>query len=273
MKKKLFALKSAKKDTWIKIGVEGEWEGHENGTFHLDKKIFEKIIENFTKGNVDIVVDYEHSTLYEPKAVASGWIKKENIKIEDDALFVKIDWTPQAKKHIESKEYKYLSPVFLFATVDRVTGDNIGATLHSVALTNTPFLEELGAIANKQKNNNKEEEEMEKIQAKLDEANNKLANKEVKIQELEAKIKKLEETQTAQEVKMAEQEVETALSAGKINASQKAWALSYAQSDKKGFEDYLKNATPVQDLSGEAYANSSTANHKKADEAINMGKV
>ena len=51
---------------------------------------------------------------------------------------------------IKNGEYRYLSPVLDPQTIDQVTGDDIGWGLHSAALTNKPFLEELGQVwANK----------------------------------------------------------------------------------------------------------------------------
>jgi len=269
-KQKLFALSSAK-TRWIKIGVEGEWRGHENGKFTLTPQIFAQIVANAQSAKVDIVVDYEHSTLTEPTAPASGWIHRDAIRVEDNALWVRIEWTPKAKEHIRAKEYRYLSPVFIFHTIDRVTGEDIGASLHSVALTNTPFLEELDAIANKS-NQNKEDTMSKELQTKLDEANNKLANKDAKIQELEAKIAKLEEAQKTTADAAATDAVATALSTGKIHKNQEAWALSYAKDNRAGFDDFIKNSVSTTPPEGEMFPNSQKSKDSKV-ETIDMAKV
>ena len=275
-KQKLFALKNNTLDKWIKIGLFGKWKGHQNGTFELNATLFEQIVANFKSSTIDIVVDYEHATLSEPKAIASGWISKEplHLKFEKEALWVKIDWTAQAKKHIENREYRYLSPVFVFETVDRQTSENIGATLHSVALTNTPFLEELDAVANK--NKNQKEKTMEKeLQQKLDEQKNINANQAVKIQELEAKIITLEEAAQKADEAASIATVEGAVANGKITQKEKAWALSYAKQDKEGFQTFLdsREATDKEelDLSGEAFANSQKP--KATESKIDMSKV
>ena len=273
MKKKyrLFALKNVKPHKWIKLGVEGEWEGHANGTFTLTEAIFTQMVENFNRGKVDIVCDYEHTTLSDNKAVASGWISQKplGLKVKDACLWAKVAWTEEAKKHIAAKEYKYLSPVFVFKTTDQATGENIGATLHSVALTNTPFLEGLGAIANKNKHE-KGNIMPKELQAKLEEQKNINTNQAILIQELEDKIKALEEEAKEQEEATSKAEVATALSKGLISASQEPWALKYALSDKEGFREYLKNVTPTTDYTGEQFA-ASKANTK--DEAIQASKV
>lgn len=92
---------------------------------------------------IDMVIDYEHATLKahesgEP-APAAGWIKAGSFTyIEGIGLCsTQFTWTDKAKGFIESEEYKYLSPVFLY----RKTGE-IVALLH-VALTNTPNLDTL----------------------------------------------------------------------------------------------------------------------------------
>ena len=101
------------------------------------------IVAELNKRTIDMVIDYEHSTLRiqednEP-APAAGWLKPNGfIYIEGVGICsTQFEWTDKAKSFIEAREYKYISPVFLY---DK--NGNVLALLH-VALTNTPNLQEL----------------------------------------------------------------------------------------------------------------------------------
>jgi phage I-like protein len=158
----LYALKSGVKasaDEWQIIGVTGEWRGHSIGAFAADDLTFAQMVANYTRQKIAIVVDYEHQTLYGGAAPAAGWIEKEpiSLKAENGNLYAKIKWTDEAKKRIEADEYRYLSPVFDPNYIDPVSGASRGWALHSVALTNKPFLEELFANKSKNQPNNKED--------------------------------------------------------------------------------------------------------------------
>ncbi len=220
----------AKNGKWVEIGVTGRWKGHKQGEFELTEESFNEIIKNFKNKKSDIVVDYEHQTLEGAKAPASGWIKE--LKKENDKLYAKIKWTEKAKKMIKNREYRYLSPVFIKNTKDRESGENIGWTLHSIALTNTPFLEELKPIKNKGENlaTDNREEELKKLKEQL-------AQKESEIEELKKELQKLKEDK-------AKSLVEGAVEKGLIEEEQKEWANKYALNDMEEFQEFLKNSKP-----------------------------
>lgn len=134
---------------WQTIAVEGRWDGHWMGPFELTPRMFEEMSQHRRAKSIDTVVDYEHATLFSDKAPASGWIKQllpnrgENGQAQ---LLAQIEWTAAAAAHIRASEYRYLSPVILYHTRDRKSGRLGGASIHSLALTNTPFLEELPEV-------------------------------------------------------------------------------------------------------------------------------
>lgn len=137
---------------WHQLALEGSWEGHWMGAFSLDSACLNQIA-NHQKNvkKVPIVCDYEHASLFaKNQAVpASGWLVETKVEPLSDgkaALFGKIEWTAKAADHIRNKEYRFLSPTINFKTRDRVNAADLGASLHSVALTNTPFLEELPEV-------------------------------------------------------------------------------------------------------------------------------
>ena len=91
------------------------------------------------------VIDYEHQTLNAARngqpAPAAGWFHAAEWR--DDGFFATdVRWTDRATAMIAAQEYRYLSPVFSYV---RKTGLVVDI-LHA-ALTNTPALDDLSAIA------------------------------------------------------------------------------------------------------------------------------
>ena len=112
------------------------------GDFIVDEESFKLMRNAFKNRGLDIVVDYEHQTLDNIQAPAGGWIK--DIYVEDRAVVAKVEWTEKAKEYLKNKEYKYLSPVVLTRK-----SDLRAVVLHSVALTNTPAIDNMYPIVNK----------------------------------------------------------------------------------------------------------------------------
>lgn len=242
-----FALKS--EINLIKLAVIGEWKGHTRGAFEITRADLDSMVANFYDRKVDIVVDYEHQTLSGEIAPAAGWIKE--LYIHNDELIGKVEWTTKATNFIQNGEYKYISPVYSFASIDNKTGIFKGATLHSVALTNTPFLDELGEVIANKNLNTKEEKmdnqdtskldeilarEIESLKSEISTQNELIANKDKQIEALNDELQKQNDL-------IANTKVEAALTSGKILATQKEWALAYCKKDLEGFDSYLKIAT------------------------------
>jgi phage I-like protein len=88
----------ASNDTWIDVVKIGKWKGHENGEFQITEKSLKEIDNNFKKSGVQIVVDYNHSSLDTPEAIAAGWIDTLRINNNKGVLQAKVVWTKKAKK-------------------------------------------------------------------------------------------------------------------------------------------------------------------------------
>ncbi len=122
----------------------------EGGDYLLDAEASKQILARFADHGVDLPVDLEHQTLGgkfrspDGGAPAVGWIKALE-PIEGDGLYASVEWTDRGRELIESRSYRYLSPV----TGVR-TRDNRMVVLHSVALTNKPGIMGMRPIANKQ---------------------------------------------------------------------------------------------------------------------------
>lgn len=125
----------------IKILPMGHVES-QKGDFIVDKAGVESMKRTMKARGLDIVVDYEHQTLNDVQAPAGGWVK--DIWIEADAVVAKVEWTDKAKEYLVNKEYRYLSPVVLTRKTDKRA-----VVLHSIALTNTPAIDNMYPIINK----------------------------------------------------------------------------------------------------------------------------
>lgn len=122
-------------------GVDGR--PHDAPHWSLTTERGKQIVAALNLRAIDMVMDYEHATLKAQEsgdpAPASGWLKPIGFQyIEGVGICSnQFEWTEKAKNYIQSKEYKYISPVLFYNKV----GDVLG--LHSVALTNTPNLDTL----------------------------------------------------------------------------------------------------------------------------------
>ena len=75
------------------------------------------VVLAFQAAGVDLPVDYEHQN-DKPEAKlsgpvpAAGWIK--DLKAEPSGIWGRVEWTATARELIRNREYRYLSPSFLF---------------------------------------------------------------------------------------------------------------------------------------------------------------
>lgn len=118
------------------------------GDFLVDDEAAAAIVAEFTDNKIDKVVDFEHTTVggehkrADGKSPAAGWIKGFE-PVSGDGLYALTDWTPEGRAALESKSYRYHSPVVIVRKADRRA-----VRIHSVALTNTPALRGIEAIVN-----------------------------------------------------------------------------------------------------------------------------
>lgn len=89
----------------------------------------------------DYVIDYDHQTLYAEKngqpAPAAGWFKSMEWRDGDGLYATGVRWTAAAAARIHAGEYRYISPMFLYAA------DGSVIALLPTALTNNPGLDGL----------------------------------------------------------------------------------------------------------------------------------
>lgn len=123
------------------IATFGKWAGHGSGEFEFTREVFEQIIANFERQQNAVPFVIGHPDF---SAEAEGWIHGLSIvgdgSGESDGLWADVEWLPDVAPKIGSK-WRFCSGVFVFDSIDRVTGEPIGVEMPEVGLTNTPFID------------------------------------------------------------------------------------------------------------------------------------
>lgn len=144
----------------------GEWKGFRNMGSFKEPRIIRNTPEKLKAAvdyhnlrrqrnpNKQLPIDYEHQSVTGDIAPAAGWIS--NLELRDDGVHATgVDWTPRGKKHIEEKEYKYLSPWWYDEELvgspyfDKATGEKVPLAVFGAGLTNNPFFDEFQALVSK----------------------------------------------------------------------------------------------------------------------------
>ncbi len=139
---------------WVMVARTGRWLGHPTAPEIVtpeDLKCAAGYFErHFAAQGTDLVVDYHHASVVVPKdgagAPAAGWISRMELRKGGAELWGRVLWTTEAAEAIAARRYRHVSPVLRFCTPDRVTGRPVPMFVHSLALTNTPFLTELASL-------------------------------------------------------------------------------------------------------------------------------
>lgn len=113
------------------------------------KEFREGIVSTFKKTGLDVMIDYNHlsgggffSYPSREEGEAAGWITDLVDGGEGVGVVAKIEWTKRGEESVKEKAYKYFSPEFSMAFLDKDTGETIQTPrLYAVALTNRPFIE------------------------------------------------------------------------------------------------------------------------------------
>lgn len=103
------------------------------GNFIFDDEAAHELLARYENKKNDLVIDYEHQTLYNVQAPAAAWIKALEYR-KGEGLFGVVEWTERGGSYVANKEYRYLSPVIMVRT-----SDHRAVALHSAALTNDPL--------------------------------------------------------------------------------------------------------------------------------------
>lgn len=125
----------------------GHYFHDEYGEFEVTLDVLQSFVDNFEKGvrGIDLAMDYSHDA----GGPAAGWFR--SLEINNESLWAEIDWTPQAQKMIQDKEFRYISADFATDYQD-TEGDSeedlpsYGPTLFGAALTNRPFVKKMAPV-------------------------------------------------------------------------------------------------------------------------------
>lgn len=149
----------AAKPVWVQIAAEGDYKGYEGGAFKFDRAVFDNIVSNFqshpayaTGGGKDVIPwDFHHASEFSPVlgsipsagVPAQGWVRELEVRqgARGLELWALTRWLEPARTYIKDGKYKWASVTVYFGTKDPVSGEERGANLVSVALTNQPFIE------------------------------------------------------------------------------------------------------------------------------------
>ncbi|KAF7787194.1 hypothetical protein PRUB_a4072 [Pseudoalteromonas rubra] len=118
------------------------------GKWLMDETAFGYLTHSASLRPNDYLFDYDHQTMFKAQngkpAPASGWFGSDGLEyVPDEGVYaLNVRWTPAAYKQLLDKEYRYVSPVFVY---DSETGRPI-ALLH-VALTNDPAVLGMDEVA------------------------------------------------------------------------------------------------------------------------------
>jgi len=249
-------------DGYIRIVPVGTFPVHPNGAHEILPRHIEEMAANFNATKKDLLFDYEHDSLW-GRSIAAGWSNAAEAR--EDGLYVKYpDFTPKAQEMIRNREFRYFSPVYRLNSLSK-QGKEIGAQIHSVALTNIPYMDnEIDHIKN---NNVGDDIMLEKILALLGLASNateqEVAEKinslkatppapeppkapeppaapEEKVNaEVLARLKALEDKDKASQETAAEQLINSAIADGKILPADKDVFLTSAKANFAATKEML----------------------------------
>jgi phage I-like protein len=227
------------------VALAGEWKSRD---LTVTEKELRQMADNFALEQRDILFDYDHKCLggfFDPgDSRAAGWGK--SLEIREGALWVSMEPTPRGREAIEAGEFRYLSPVYEYQRQDRVTGKTLKDwRLHSVALTNTPYLTELPAIKNtEQVGGNNMDELMEALSSETEE------EALAKVQELRDNLNESEATIQALQAQLGEAEIDRAIADKKLLPAQKPLAQKLMAQSRELYDEFIANAA-VPDLTKE----------------------
>lgn len=122
----------------------GTFYHSEYGQFQIkpeDLKTMEHNFKNKVRG-IDIAIDYKHDS----EDIAAGWIQSLELSNDGTELWAKVDWTPQGKKVLSEKEFRYLSPDFTFNYQDNESLKKFGPVLLGAGLTNRPTIKNMEPV-------------------------------------------------------------------------------------------------------------------------------
>jgi phage I-like protein/cation transport regulator ChaB len=129
----------------IEIMRTGSWSHPKYGDFQITEDNLNGFIKSFDENvrGIQIAIDLEHGETSH-KGAAIGWIK--SLKKDNKRLLAEIEWTNFGKDMVQSKQYKYFSPEFVFQYTDLESNKKFNNVLMGGSLTNKPFIKNMAPV-------------------------------------------------------------------------------------------------------------------------------
>lgn len=153
----------------VKVTPLGDVFGLDGRSFRIDG---EMLMAALAKNEVHIPLDVNHGF-----GEAAGWFEKESFEVREDGLWASLELTPKGRELVESKAYRYLSPVFVMGA------NSVVLELDSVGLVNRPNL--LNKELNEKTDKERKLKELEEFKSE--------------IEALKSEVKALRDADTAKE--------------------------------------------------------------------------
>lgn len=151
---------------WVQVALEGDYLGYAGGSrpFRFTRETFEQIQSNLRAhpaykmgpdgfGEADVIPwDFNHASELHPAegslpftgSPSHGWTRDFDVREGPDGkaqLWALTRFLEPARSYVRNGQMQWASVAVQFDAVDPVSGQNIGAIVTSIALTNTPFIE------------------------------------------------------------------------------------------------------------------------------------
>jgi len=166
---------TAKKWRWVQVAQAGEYHGYlrdgEKESFEITAANFETMIanlhahpsyvagENGQPGTADVIPwDFSHASEQPATsgsipyvgAPAAAWTSDLEIRTGENGvaqLWAYTRWLDPAAEYVKEGRYRWASLSVAWNPLNPVTGEEMGDTITSIALTNQPFIEGMEALA------------------------------------------------------------------------------------------------------------------------------
>ena len=145
-------------ETLVMISPLGTFYGYStNGAVEevIDQEVIDHLVDDYNTNPVELLMDIDHKSMRAPEerdTTAAGWIYGL-VAVKDlgrlSGLYGKVKWTDVGRHLVESRQYRFISPVF---EVD----EGRPVRIINAALTNRPALNTITPILNTDNNNNLE---------------------------------------------------------------------------------------------------------------------
>ena len=145
-------------ETLVMISPLGTFYGYStNGAVEevIDQEVIDHLVAEYNMNPVELLMDIDHKSMRAPEerdTTAAGWIYGL-VAVKDlgrlSGLYGKVKWTDVGRHLVESRQYRFISPVF---EVD----EGRPVRIINAAITNRPALSTISPILNTTNNNNSE---------------------------------------------------------------------------------------------------------------------